>query len=228
MARNREAKPRSHACNATLVAYFRQRKGWTQKELAAASGYSERLINKAESGRPISTSAIDVLAEALSTPEGPVAFEDLVSDPLALAKAYMAGLYVHQKNIIGAIRHFLDEDIVFRIAGDPNLIPFAGEYRGIAEMERGFEIFYSIMEVPKDHDYEACFTYIAQGLDVVVVGDSWIHPIGVPLDKPVHLSHRMKFRKGKLYHFEDVYDTLSGAQSLEKARAATNGELLPI
>lgn len=77
-------------------------------------------------------------------------------------------MYIEQKNIFRAIRHFLDEDIVFRIAGDPAIIPFAGEHRGLAAVERGFAQFFSVLEAPRNHDHTACYHYLAQGKDVIV------------------------------------------------------------
>ncbi len=218
MNQSRRANSRSYPCNVDLLVSLRERKGWTQQKLAAISGYSERLINKAESGRSISSAAIEILAETLSTEEDPIYFEDLISDPIALAKEFMAGIYVHQKNVVTAIRHFLDEDIVFRLAGDPATIPFAGEHRGFAAVERAFEIFFSIMEAPPNYDYKAGISYLAQGKDVIVWGESWLHPIGVPMDKPMPISHRLTFHKGKLVLFENVFDTLHAAKVLGERR----------
>ena len=49
------------------------------------------MISKAESGRPISPETIDDLAEALSTAEDKVYPEDLILDPIALARDYVIG-----------------------------------------------------------------------------------------------------------------------------------------
>jgi transcriptional regulator with XRE-family HTH domain len=79
----------SHVCNPELLVFRRRRKGWTQFELARAAGYTERLISKAESGRPISRQAIVDIAEALSFPDHPLAPEDLICNPLTLARQYI-------------------------------------------------------------------------------------------------------------------------------------------
>ena len=80
----------------------------------------------------------------------------------------------------------------------PTYSPFAGEHRGIASVERAFENFYSILEVPDGHDHTPWYTYLGHGNDVIVWGDSWIHPRGAPMTTPMKLVHRMKFRRGKL------------------------------
>jgi len=218
MAPPERPRKRSYPCNSDLMTFLRERKGWTQYELAVASGYSERLINKAESGRPISTGAIEILAETLSLPEEPISLEDLICDPVALAKEYMAALYTQQGNIVSAIRHFLDDDVVFWVAGDPAIFPFAGEHRGIPQIDAAFQRFFAVLQAPENHDHEPGFSYLAQGRDVIVWGESWLHPIGTPMEKPVMITHRLTFHKGKLVRFEDIFDTLQGARVLQDAR----------
>lgn len=227
MPRPQLPRKRSYSCNSELFTYLRERKRWTQQELAVASGYSERLINKAESGRRISTAAIEILAETLSLPEEPISLEDLICDPVSLAKEYIDALYIHQGNIIPAIRHFLDDDVVFWIAGDPAVIPFAGEHRGIAEVESAFKIFFSVIQAPEQMEREPQVTYLTQGRDVIIWGESWLHPIGAPLKKPMMLTQRMTFHKGKLVRFEDIFDTLEGARVLQEAAARSGSPALP-
>lgn len=207
-------RKRSYACNSELLCYLRERKGWTQRELASVSGYSERLISKAEAGRPISRDTIADLAESLSSAEETIYPEDLVCDPVMLAKEYFSALHTQQKDIVAAIRHFLDDEIVYRIQGDPAEIPFAGEHRGIAAVERAYEIFFSLLEVPEGYDHDAGFSFLGQGNVVIVWGSSWIHPIGVPMSEPLKLVHRMHFRRGKMHLFEIIFDTKTGAEVL--------------
>jgi transcriptional regulator with XRE-family HTH domain len=208
---------KSYVCNGDLLRFVRERRGWTQRELATAAGYSERLVNKAESGRAISAAAMNDLAEALSTGEQPIYPEDLISDPLALAKEYIAAHYVHQKNIIPEVRHFLDENIVHRLPGDSAVIPFAGVCHGIDELDRTFQIFFSLVEAPANHDYESCYKYVAQGNEVMICGESWLHPIGAPMSEPMLLTHHLKFRRGKIYFIEVRYDTHLARQLLQEA-----------
>lgn len=214
MAWTKRDLKRSYPCNKELLGFLRERKGWTQSELGHFSGYSKRLICKAEAGKPICSDAINDLAESLSIPDDPIYPEDLISDPVKMAQDYIAALYIHQKDIVQAIRHFLDEEIAIRLPGDPDLIPFAGEHHGIAEVERAFEIFYSILEVPANHDHTEYYTYLGQGNEVIVWGESWIHPIGAPMTAPMRLVHRMRFRRGKLLLVDVVYDSLHGKRVL--------------
>jgi transcriptional regulator with XRE-family HTH domain len=212
---SRNAK--STGCNGTLIRQLREVRGWTQAELAERTGYSERLIVKAESGRPLARGTIDNLAVALSADASPIYFEDLTTDPVVLARKYTEALYRHRENLVDAIRHFLDDEVSFRISGDPTVVPFAGEHTGIDAIDRGFKLFFSIMDVPERHDHEKYYRYIADGNDVVVWGESWIHPKGQPLARPMSIANLMRFRRGKLYRFEDNYDTHWAATVLSGA-----------
>ncbi len=206
---------RSYACNPELLTFLRDSKGLTQQQLAEIAGYSERLISKAEAGQPISIGTIDDLAEALSTEDEPIYPEDLITDPVKHAKEYIAAVYTRGKGVVDAIAHFLDDDLVFRVAGDPEQLPFAGEHHGIDGVRRMFDIFFSMLEAPKNHNHEEHYTFIGQGNEVSMVGESWIHPIGLPMEKPIMITHRFVFRRGKLVLLEDVFDTMSGKKSFE-------------
>lgn len=216
MARSRDSsqgKKRSHACHVDTLVYLRQRKGWTQHELSAAAGYSRRLISKAESGQAISVSAIEVLAEALSIDSDPVVWEDLVCDPVAVAREYFTALYRYQRQSFARIRHLLDEEVVVRASGDPAALPFAGEFRGLAEVERRFELFFAALEAPANRDYAGEHVYVAQGNVVNVSGDSWWHPLDRPCE-PVLFSIRLTLRRGKIRLVEELLDTLEWANRL--------------
>lgn len=207
---------RSYSCNTELLLKLRENKGWTQQKLASVAGYSERLIRKAESGQPVSTNAIEVIAESLSNGEEEVHPEDLICDPVALAKAFTAAVYSGNPDLLGQIRHFLDDKIVFHFSGDAAHIPFAGVHRGIDEVEAAFKIVFSILEAPADFDYEPYYNYISAGSSVFIQGQTWLHPIGQPMEAGVEIAILMKFRRGKLWHYQDWLDTETGSKILKE------------
>lgn len=186
--------------------------GLSISDLAANCQLSEAVITAAELGRSISEDILASLAAGLSTPEQTVYPEDLLSWPIRLAEDYVHAWYTHQENAVAHLRSFLDDDIIFRVDGDPAVIPFAGEHRGIEAVDRLFRVFFSVLEVPPHHDYRPYYRYSAHGTDAVVLGKSWIHPIGQPMDHPMPICMLLRFRRGKLYLLEDNFDTQRAAK----------------
>jgi transcriptional regulator with XRE-family HTH domain len=197
----------SYACDPLIVRQLRERRGWTQATLAEKSGYSLRLISKIESGEAASRQALEDIAEALSLPEEHISYEDLISNPVGLARQYFAALHQHQADLVDEIEHILDEDIVFIMAGDPAVIPFAGTYQGIEGVRELHRRFFGALEVPDGYDHLPHYSYTSNGTDVLVWGKSWLHPIGRPMSEPMPVSHLLRFRNGKLILFDDHFDT---------------------
>lgn len=208
---------RSYECN-ELLTTFRLKRGWTQSKLAQETGYSERLVRKAEMGRSVSTDAIADLADALSLPDDPLLPEDLISDIVHLARVFVEAWYVQQKHAVDRIRYFLDDDIAFDFAGeDAEGVPFAGKYRGPDQLAEFFASFFSYCEVPDQFDHTPFYSFHADGNAVSVVGQSWIHPIGHPLDQPIDTHLLMEFRAGKLFRVRDLFDTQRGSDAIKNA-----------
>lgn len=208
---------RAYACNRDFLRHLRLQNGWTQADLAKRAGYSERLISKAEAGVPIARDTIVDLADAFSEMnDEPIFWEDLASDPVQLAQRYLDALHLYKENVVDHIYDFLHEEVVFRIAGDPNQIPFAGEHVGIDAVRKAFQIFFTVLEVPQDYDYNEGYQVMGQGPNAVIWGESWIHPIGQPMDQPIRVSNLLMFRRGKLVFLDDCYDTAAGAERLKK------------
>ncbi|MCA9241121.1 MAG: helix-turn-helix domain-containing protein [Planctomycetales bacterium] len=211
-------RKKSYECNGELLAQLRKGRGWTQSQLAQESGYSERLISKAEASQPVSAETVADLADALNTPDEPIFPEDLIADPLAMAKAYIAAEYEHPEDVVGCLRHFLADDITVRLTGDPDLFPWVGEHHGIAEMERAYELFYSMIEPPPNHDWRPWYKFVGQGNEVMVWGKNWMGMIGQPLTEPIELVHRFVFQRGMLVLKEVLFDRHHGSKELDKAR----------
>ena len=82
--------PRSIPCNGAVVRRLRKRLGLTQAQLAQRSGFSERLIRKAEASTPISLKTVRSLAVALSCDEKNVDPNVLICSPIESAKRLLA------------------------------------------------------------------------------------------------------------------------------------------
>lgn len=198
--------------NGKLINAQRRVVGWTQAVLAKKSGYTERLIGKAEAGNSIAMSTLEDICESLLQAGCHVSLADLRCDPVSRAREFIEGMYTHKCRVIDETLHFLHPDVVFDINGDPNTFPFAGHHVGLNAARRAFEAFYEILEPPADMSELEHFEFLSTGRGALVWGKTWTRPIGVPLQEPIDLAIRFDFKEGLLVHFDDRFDTLEGAK----------------
>ncbi|MCA9167105.1 MAG: helix-turn-helix domain-containing protein [Planctomycetales bacterium] len=218
---------RSHPCNGDLLRSRRFQREWTQEQLAAAADLSVRLIAKAESNGRLRFDTLALLASVLSTSEKPLYAEDLISDPKALALEFIDNLREHQGDVVSHCRHFLDEDIVFFMPGDPSILPFAGRHVGIEAMDRACRIFFETLEVP---DLSRWVTEFVVCDDNQVIAAQWIPAQlrglaekGIDATKAELVVYRMVFQRGKIVHFDDQYSANSAEAETLMQRAILEG-----
>lgn len=207
----RELK-QSFPCNGAYIKHLRKRKGWSQKQLVQASGYSVRLISKAESNGRIALATLVDLAQALSSDSEVVRPEQLIFDPIGVSKFITYATYVLQRDMFSHLRHMITDDLEIVFIGNEQRFPFVGRYFG----EEGFQIaidrFFDCMEVPENVDHEDWYDYYPQNDNpnvVVVWGNSRIHPVGQPSENPLEITQKIEFRDGKVCRFENRYDAIT-------------------
>lgn len=225
MAWTRQELKESYTCNGDYIKYLRKRMGLSQRQLKNASGYSERLISKAEAGGSIVLATLIDLAQALSSPREVVHPEQLIFHPIAIAKSITHATYVLQRNMYSRMQHLISEDFVLEIVGDENKFPFAGRYDGSNGFRKAVDQFFSFMEVPANVDHTQCYDYFEcpDNPNVVVVwGQSWIHPIGKPLETALDITQRIEIKNNKVARIENHYDAIqfSGLGVVEANRAS--------
>lgn len=212
-----ERDPRStHQCAGNRILEFRKRLGLTQKELAARAGYSERLVRKGEKSKALQWVAIGDLAGALSVNGYKVTPEELINCPEQMARLIMAAWSEHEANWLPHIAHLLADNAVLRCAGDPEKIPFAGEWHGHDGFDKWAKCFYATLTRPDKNFYQP--TYIASGNTVVAWGQELAHVPGIPFP-PIWVTQRFVFEESKLILFEDLFDTEGGSAHIAEARA---------
>ena len=219
MGTHRSAR-KSLSCNGKRLRYYRGLRSLTQSELARISGYSERLISKAEAGKPISVSTVEDLAEALSSEAGKITVDDLICDPTELAKKYIHFLHTAQRKMVAEIEHFLDDEVIFSINGCNPKVPFAGTHQGIEAMRSYVNCFFDYLEVPEGHDYRPHYKFFCEGNEVIIWGKTWIRPIGQKDSKPMLVNMRMRFEDGKMILFEDRFDVTVGEKIVSNCIAS--------
>lgn len=218
MAWTRTNLPRSYPCNTSFLKFYRNRRNWTQKQLAERVGYSERLIRKAEAGQSISIETIDELATALSSADTKIYPEDLITCQESIARLFTEAWYTKQGDIATAIKDFVHPNTLFHIVGDQRHLSFVGRYRGLTNFSRVASQLSRIEEVSTRHNCKTYFKHVAQGLEVAVWGWAWIDPTGAPSHQPIPITQRFRFERGKLHTFVDFCSQRFAATSIYSAR----------
>ena len=208
----------SYQCNGSILSYLRNKAGLTQEALAKRSGYSRRLISKAEASQTISSATIQDLAMALSSQGHPVYPEDLIADPLAMTREFVLGMYRHGPDIVRICRRFLAANVVFNISGDPSVLPFAGFHRGREAAEDALLRFFSVFEPPPHHDPEPHYRFVHHGNNVIVGGKTWMQPHGQRLERAIALSIWMAYERGKIVTCDYLLDTGEASRVLLESK----------
>jgi len=211
---------RSYVCNREVLKCFRERKTWSQRQLADESGVSVRVITKAEAGQSIATSSIARLADALKTENQVVFPEDLISFPIDVCKSFLTALHVHKHRMTDVISDYVEEDVTFCITGEPAKIPFAGMHRGLRAYRRALKKFFQIFEYDPAFNHSQAYEYFPNGTDVVLWGVVRVRLIdGNGEIESLPHRQRFRFRRGLLYSFEDQYDLEKGQRFVTDAVA---------
>lgn len=203
---------RSTSCNGKLISQLRKELGWTQSDLAQRAGFTERLIVKAESSQPIASSTLKILADTFQECGLSVSQQDLASDPAALAREFFRSTYKYGAKVLEHHERFISPDLVVHFSGDPSVFPFAGTHIGLTAAKRAFELFYSLIVPPEDDAEMEHIQIISTGHGALVWGETWAHPIGMTIDKPMKFAIKMDFKDGLMTVFDDRFDTFEGAK----------------
>ncbi len=102
----------------------------SQVELSRRSGYSERVIRKAEAGGTVQLETIQDLAAAMSVDGHSIAFQDLTIDLASIAKRFVESYDSLGCNMLQACRDIFADDFAFNCPADPSQVPFAGAWHG--------------------------------------------------------------------------------------------------
>lgn len=209
-------------CGVQLKKY-RTNLNWTQNDLAKAAGYSSRLIRKLESGGSADPETLCNIAEALSVAGQSIGIEALTIDNLAVAKSWMNALNQEGARMVDTIADYLAPDFEFYCPGDPNMIPFAGTWKGRAGLQRFLDIYFSIFE------------RIPHSAPIFSVGDNLViaryfeqgSVNGTPTP-PIRINLCFHFKAGKILRIDDDYDVLSSDDSVRLVSSEESKKLSSI
>ena len=116
----------------------------SQVELSRRSGYSERVIRKAEAGGTLQLETIQDLAIAMSVDGHSIAFQDLTIDLVSIAKRFVESYDSRGCNMLQACRDIFADDFAFNYPADPTQVPFAGVWQGPSKFHEFLLQFFAI------------------------------------------------------------------------------------
>ena len=209
-----KTRARFIAINGRKLRSFRLSRGWTQSQLAKSSGYSERLVRKAEKGGTLDQDTIQNIAEALSTPEAPVSIESLTLDIVAIAKKWVESWEQYEVRMVPEVAAFLADGFEFVCPGQQGAVPFIGTFQGTAGLQQWLDLYFSVVQREKCGEIE----YLIGQNSVIA---RWLECgtfLGVPAP-PIRINLYFQFVDGLIARIVDDYDTHTGAVVASTAQA---------
>ncbi len=201
-------------CNGPMISAARRACNLTQEELAIAADLSERVVRKAESSGEVRFSTLMTLAETLRASGANIKAGDFCTDPVEVVKAFIDAYRIHEDQMVSHIRHLLSEDLVTFIAGDPSIIPFAGNFSGPDGLSDFWSRFFSLVE---RYDKNALnLRYFVNGHEVVAYGTEKGRIKGHTTNEPCWLCLKFDVSGGIITRFEDYFDTQSAQKYLQQ------------
>lgn len=205
--------PQRSVCNGQLVKHGRRLLGITQEQLAARSGLSLRVVAKAEASGTLDHDTVEALAAAFCEAGFAVMAADLTSDPLTLARQFLANYAKYQADVVPKSLDMLSPNIVALVDGDPATNPIAGTYRGLAEFDGLWRKFFGLFL--RDGGTLPDSPGMVAGRDVVMWGHENIRVPDVPPQPGGFVMVKMTFDQGLIVRFEDYYESTGMMRALE-------------
>ena len=207
------------SCNGDAIRALRLKKGWTQAEFAKLSGYTTRLIQKAEKGGALAPPSLEVLAKTLSLDGDVVSIDQLTSTPLSVVKEFIRHINESRGEAGVASAHIFSDDCYIWCAGNREQVPFAGEWKGREGLIQYFRLFHAMLTPSKDGLLQNA-RYLANGRHVACWAEAHAQVVGMPGEMPVvWVNHLYEVRSGKITKYENHFDTETGSEHLAEAKA---------
>lgn len=210
-----KTESRFHAVNVNNMRAFRKRLGWSQAELSRRSGYSERVIRKAEAGGTLKMETIQHLAEALSNGSHVVTFQDLTQDDISIARLFVESYDRYGQQMVLHCGKYIAEDFELHVPADPERVPFAGIWRGVAGlqefMNRFFGTFSRVQGSLQPNFMSGDNRVVAHYEDVLYFQGHELPAIWVNL--------HFHMREGMIVRIDDEFDNFNASQALDQLLA---------
>jgi transcriptional regulator with XRE-family HTH domain len=192
--------------NGERLQALRLQAGLTQEELAAKTGYSDRLIRKAEASGPLRFTTIADLAAAISSPTLTVTTDDLVLSPEPIARELTLALVnpdveqLEKRAIPNCHR-----DVQLAVHGDASEIPFAGHFVGPAGLLQFHRQFHrTLLVCPQSNEVQK--TFISSRGACLQLSSQILHPSGTD-QALVWWIMTLSFEASRVRSADLLYDT---------------------
>lgn len=184
--------------------YLRRVRGWTQQDLAERAGYCDRLIRKAEKDGFLLPETIEVLAEALSTPESPVEPSDLWLLPRTKVDLFLQLLRGEKPLTEITIAAIATKQVTVRCKA-PEYVPFAGCFEGRSGLKQWLHAFRNSIA---DDQSQVSDQAIMVDQQQAFLHTCWIFEKANRRSKAIDLDIRMDLSMGQIAKMVAVCDTL--------------------
>lgn len=204
---------RFNRANGPRIRELRKARGWTQLTLASRTGYSERVIRKAEKSEPIRHDVLATIAQALSTPAEPITVAMLTSDPVQIVRRFYEAYDVHEREMLPHVHDVLAPDVKFVFYADPERNPLSGTWEGVRGIQAYLDKFFGMFV--RQNKGKQNPQYIVNGQQVVA-SFSEIVCYGEVVAPPVWIHLKFSLRDGRIALVEDFCDTDTAARFLKE------------
>ena len=136
-------KTRCLAVNGSTLRSCRTQLGWSQVELGHRSGYSERVIRKAEAGGTLRLQTIQDLAIAISVQGHVVSFLDLTIDLESIARQFVDSYDSLGRDMLVTCSSIFAADFSFCCSADASQVSFAGIWHGLSGFQEFLNRFFA-------------------------------------------------------------------------------------
>ncbi len=172
---------------------------------ARYSGYSPRLIRKAEASQSLDQETIEILAQTLTCAAFPVTCIDLISDPEVKARHFVEAYSRQEIRNPQYVQSILDPGIELRVAGREAGLPYADTFTGIAAFCEFWRKYFEIFRRPDP----GCFQPVicSEMNQVIVSGDELIQSVTSPEPFATWLIFRLRITNDLVTHCDLLTDT---------------------
>ena len=210
--RKLSSNAKNHTVNGLIIRENRKNLGWSQVELGHRSGYSERVIRKAEAGGSLRLQTILDLAMTMSVQGRSVSLQDLTIDFVSIARRFVESYDWLGRKMLSACRDLFHPDFSFSCSADPKQVSFAGVWKGPHGFQEFLDRFFDTFTRERGTLKPI---FMASHDRVVARFEDQVRFHGQEMSA-YWVNFHFQFRDGLLIRIDDEFDSLNLSRSIEQ------------